>query len=513
MNDVEVAPVSTDEPEPVPRAHSRAVDGVLIAIVALAAVVRFWGIDSHNIWYDEWLTTEATKSTLTHLFRHVNNREGIPPTYFLLMWGWVRVFGRSEAAFRSLGALAGIATVPVAYAAVRAFGQRRAVARIAALLVAVNPMLVWYSHDARPYALLALLGGVTLWMLARVRASAGGTHLAWWAAACAVTIAVHYYGVFLVAAEAGALLLVLPAQRPRVVKACIAPAATLLALTPWALHQWSHTKNSQWITDWSLTFRLREAGRSALVGPNPFNSRLWIATLLIVVVAAVALAITRDRETRAVGALCGGAGVAAVVLPLLLTAVGFDIFLARYLIAALVPLVVAVAVGIMAIRVPIVSAIVIVGAAAIGLSAVVAVELDPALQKPYWGQVASILPRNEPAVLFMNNHGSLGLPLNYYIKNARTLGNDEPIAVNEIDVLTPKPFNRPCDMLVGSTCGLVFLGAPLAPAMAAQFPDVDRVHLDQFFVDRYRAPAPVTIRARDLVAPEQFGDALLVKRG
>jgi hypothetical protein len=323
---------------------------------------------------------------------------------------------------------------------------------------------------------------------------------------------VHYYGVFLIVAEAGALLLMLPAQRRRVLKASIAPALTLLALTPWALQQWSHTRNSQWITDWSLTFRLREAGRSALVGPNPFNSRLWIVTMVIVVVAAVALALTRDAEARTVGALCGGLGIAAIVLPLALTGAGFDIFLARYLIAALVPLVVAVAVGIMAIRVPAVSAIVVGCAVLIGLGAVVAVERDPALQKPYWDQVADVLPRTEPAVLFMNNHGSLGLPLTYYVKHARVLGEDESVAVDEIDVLTLKPFDKPCDMLVGSTCGLVFLGAPLPGPIAAQFPDVDRVALDQFYVDRYRAPAPVTVTKRELAAGALADTLLLARR-
>jgi 4-amino-4-deoxy-L-arabinose transferase-like glycosyltransferase len=510
MPDVEVARVSTDETESRRNAHARSVDGVLIAIVLLAAVVRFWGIGSHNFWYDEWLTTEATKGTLGELLRHVNHREGIPPTYFLIVWGWVHVFGYSELAFRSLGALAGIATVPVAYLAVREFGQRRAVARVTALLVAVNPMLVWYAHDARPYALLALLGAVSLWMVARVRRHGDGRGLGWWAAACAATIAMHYYGIFLVAAEAVALLLVLPEQRRRVLQACLAPALTLLALAPWAREQWSNTTNSQWITNWSLTFRLREAGRSALVGPNPFNSRLWILSALVVLVAAVALTFTPDRETRTVGVISGAVGIAAIAVPLVLTAVGFDIFLARYLIAALVPLIVAVSVGVMAIRAPAASAIIVTCAAALGLSAIIAVERDPLLQKPYWGQVADVLPRDTPAALFLNNHGSLGLPLTHYVKNARTLGNDDPIAVEEIDVLTLKPFNKPCDMLVGSPCGLVFLGAPLPQGIAAQFPDVQRVTLDQFYVDRYRAPAPVTIRKRDLVTTGQLGDALLV---
>jgi hypothetical protein len=59
----------------------------------------------------------------------------------------------------------------------------------------------------------------------------------------------------------------------------------------------------------------------------------------------------------------------------------------------------------------------------------------------------------------------------------------------------------------------VFLGAPLPPSIAAQFPDVERVNLDQFAVDRFRSPTPVTIRKRDLVPAGQLGDALLLARG
>jgi hypothetical protein len=41
-----------------------------------------------SLWYDEWLTTEATSSGLVDAFRHAANREGMPPTYFVVMWGW-----------------------------------------------------------------------------------------------------------------------------------------------------------------------------------------------------------------------------------------------------------------------------------------------------------------------------------------------------------------------------------------------------------------------------------------
>jgi uncharacterized membrane protein len=81
---------------------------------------------------------------------------------------------------RSLSALFGTATVPVAYLVGRELIGRRAGLGLAAI-VAVEPMLVWYSQDARAYALLVLLSSAALLFLLRARRTGRGRDLAWWA--------------------------------------------------------------------------------------------------------------------------------------------------------------------------------------------------------------------------------------------------------------------------------------------------------------------------------------------
>ena len=82
--------------------------------------------------------------------------ESAPPLYYALAWVWTQVTGTGEFGLRSLSALAGVATVPVAYLLGAELRGRRA-GLMAAALVAVNPMLLWYSQEARAYALLVLL--------------------------------------------------------------------------------------------------------------------------------------------------------------------------------------------------------------------------------------------------------------------------------------------------------------------------------------------------------------------
>src|SRR5262249_26583020 len=136
---------------------------------------------------------------------------GTPPLYFVVAWLWCRIFGTTEAGVRSLSALAGIAMIPLTYlVAFRTTSTRVGLA--AAALAAVSPMLVWFSLDARAYAFLVLLIGVSFlyfvaYLTDRSRRSAVG-----WAMSSGLALATHYYAFILIVPEALWLFLV---ARPR----------------------------------------------------------------------------------------------------------------------------------------------------------------------------------------------------------------------------------------------------------------------------------------------------------
>ena len=479
------------------------VDRLLAAAVVLGAVVRVWGIGAQSLWYDEWLTAEAASGSLSNLGRYVTRQAGIPPAYFAVMWGWVRVFGDSDAALRALSALAGVATIPVAYAAARELGQRRAVARVAAVLVAVHPMLVWYSQEARPYSLLALLGALSLLTLARVWNRGGQRELMAWALVCAVAIAVHYFAVFLVAAEAMFLLVVRRPSRRDLLEAGW-PAGVLLALlAPFAVAQFSRRSNHDWITDYPLVGRLRNAGRDALVGPTPYHDRLWQVIAVVAALAVVLVVVRGDRDQRRAAAVAGGLGAASILLALAANVVGVDVIIERYLIASLVLFVVAVAVGLGATRAPRPVAWAAGAVFCVTSLAIVAADArEPALQRADWRAVADAHEAAEadgPRLLVLNLHGHLGRPLLWYLDGARVLRSGESVSVEQIDVVVSLPTTKPCNGFVGMECSLVFLGAPPPEPLAGELELTERIELDQFALDRYRAARPLTVTQADVV--------------
>src|SRR5205807_467511 len=102
----------------------------------------------------------------------------------------------------------GVALVPLAYAIGRSVSREAAL--VTAAFVAVNPFLVWYSQEARPYALLVLLCAGALLCLIRAFEDGPkrGLWLAGWGVTSALALATHFFAYPFVAATAVWLLYV-----------------------------------------------------------------------------------------------------------------------------------------------------------------------------------------------------------------------------------------------------------------------------------------------------------------
>jgi mannosyltransferase len=496
-------------PEGPRRSAFRRLDPVLVGVTLAGLAVRAWGLGTQSLWYDEWLTQEAMDGGPGHLARHVADREGIPLPYFALLWVWTRLAGDGEVALRTVSLVAGVATIPVAYALARRIAaDSRWPARAAALLVAVNPLAVWYSQEARPYALLCLAGALVV--LAAVRAGAEvppvRRDVVLLGLAAAAAVAVHYFAAFLVVAVGVALLAVRREAWRTWLLAGVPAAVVLAALAPLAARQHSHDANRDWITAFPLLDRLTDAGRSALVGPSPPADGLWAPVLVVALVGAAAGLVLAPRAERRAVALLVAVGLGSVALALAAAGVGVDAVVGRYLIAALVPLAVAFAVaagrpprGLVGWAGPV--AVIVVA----GLSVVVvgADARDDELQRPDWRSVARAFEGGDGAgpgaddggarALVVGRYGNLAGPLRSYVEGARVLEPGETALVEEVDVVVARPSDAPCNFLVGRACSLVFLGTPPPEPLGSALGPAERQDLGQFALDRYRPERPVEV--------------------
>lgn len=321
-------PTCADRSNCVPR---RMVWIVLILATIVSALLRFPFLNHESLWLDEVFTREIlNEATLGGVWRHIQQTESTPPLYYII--GWL-VGAHSAAAMRAIPALALTAASPVSYLAFRRLaGQRAALAT--AVVVAVSPMLVAYSTDARSYGLLVLTGLLTVWGFAAVLDSPSSRSYALWALACVACIWTHYFGGFLVITEVVILFWSRHSQRLATVVWSLVIAVLITPLVPLVSAQ-ANSERAAFIEAESLMSRVVTTARQFGMGANVPRTWLEGAGLCIWCLAVgFGAVITWRRGNRA--RLCVVLLAVTLGLPLLMSITGIeDRFYARNVIAAL----------------------------------------------------------------------------------------------------------------------------------------------------------------------------------
>lgn len=134
---------------------------LFVAITLVGASLRIFHLGSESIYFDEAASWRFAHVPYKELWGSGLRYEVEPPLYYSLQRMWL-VFGESEAALRSISALFGTLTIPIVYLIGRLVSGR-SVGLIAAALTATSGIHLWYSQEARVYALLIAFALVAAW--------------------------------------------------------------------------------------------------------------------------------------------------------------------------------------------------------------------------------------------------------------------------------------------------------------------------------------------------------------
>ncbi len=490
-------------------AHRR-FDGLLAAIVALGAVVRFDGIGTQSLWYDEVATRIVITTHLAQTFDAIRVREGTPPLYFAFMAGWIRIFGDRDATLRSFSAVVGILAIPLIYCAAREFGLSRRVARIAAVLVAVNPFLVWYSQEARAYSLLVLFAALMLFTFARVQRTGSQRDALWFGVSCALALATHYFAIFLIVPAVVALLVTNRAEWRRITVGLLPVVILAIPLGLLAIDQ-QRRNLQEWISSFGFGFRLTESLRHLLVGPAEPRTWLWVIVAVAVIGGLVLALLASDQRERRVATTLAIIGVVALGFPALTAVVGSDYFLDRNVIAALVPLVVVVAIGLGRPQVRIVGTVAVVAVVAVSLVTTVAVTRDRDLQRADWLAVSTVIRRvHSRQVVVMNTDRILGSAVTRYLPPSHELPRRASVPTKDLVFIGLGRVPGQCSWWFGRTCAMIFLTDEPTLPLPSSFTRGRVDHVGRFIVARYHSPVPVPVGPLTLVrASDRPGSMVL----
>ncbi len=212
---------------------------ILEVILVIAAYLRLSDLGRTSLWYDEAVSWQQSKGTFSELLASVA-ADNYPPLHNALLWLTMPWIGEGETELRLPSALLGVLTVYLIYLAGKSMSGRSA-GLLAAAMLAVSPFHIWYSTEARMYALQAACGLAFLLSVQKVLARPSLAWLASLALSGALFLYSHYYALLGFAAVAIACAIFLgydvvkgvkPTKSPAFA-ACCAMGLSALSFLPW----------------------------------------------------------------------------------------------------------------------------------------------------------------------------------------------------------------------------------------------------------------------------------------
>ena len=267
-------------------------------ILVLCVALRVYHIGAASLWSDEIFSRYyADLFGLHYMLTGGLSMEPTPPTYYLLLRGWMTMWGHSEAALRSLSAVASTLCVPVIYFLGRELvGKWQGV--LAALLFALCPMSLYFAQEARVYTIFMLAASIVLWaaavLLRDPRSKKAAVFYVLFATLC---LYLHATGVLFVAACGAAVWLFLLTQgvrgRRELLKWTAMNAFILLLGVPYFIHVLaaSHGGGLDWMPPMGIRTLVYSTSTvvSGEMTPYPWPGFLLAAALFATLIASLFL--------------------------------------------------------------------------------------------------------------------------------------------------------------------------------------------------------------------------------
>ncbi len=208
---------------------------LIISLVLIGLLLRLPSLHL-GLWRDEASTYfDALPTDLGEMIKTVIYSELNPPGFYLIMHQWIQWFGAQEILFKVPALFFGLLLIPASYALGRLAGSLR-VGVIAATIATFAPEAVYYSQEARPYTLAALLCCLVVFLYCKALTSKYQTWYLLGFILCAdLLLYVQYTGLLLVGSLAIITLYLLwyRAVNIRLMPFAIAFGIIFLLFTPW----------------------------------------------------------------------------------------------------------------------------------------------------------------------------------------------------------------------------------------------------------------------------------------
>jgi mannosyltransferase len=218
--------------------NKRRIASVIFSVVLVGASVRAYRLGHQSLWADEVHTVINSDAPLLKVLTRPEPNPNTPTLYYLLIYA-VLAIGNRESLLRLPSMVLGSLSILLLYFVLHRW-LGKVVGIIGAMIMAVSPFHVWYSQEARPYALLVFLSLLSLWLVQQLLEGRTNRWLrAGFVISTALTFYCHTVGIAFIGFVGALVLLAVPREKWKdwlglfaAIALLVAPAVYQLVVTP-----------------------------------------------------------------------------------------------------------------------------------------------------------------------------------------------------------------------------------------------------------------------------------------
>jgi uncharacterized membrane protein len=139
---------------------------ILTSLVLVGCILRLYNLAFNSLWIDETATYLFAQHTYTEIWGFTASGGEFNPPIFFWVEHFMLTFGDSEFVLRFIPAIIGVATIPVFFLIGREL-KDDVTGLISAFILTISQFHIFYSQEARAYALLLFFVSIALYFYLR----------------------------------------------------------------------------------------------------------------------------------------------------------------------------------------------------------------------------------------------------------------------------------------------------------------------------------------------------------
>jgi len=251
----------------------------LIVILLLGFVLRLYDLGKESLWYDEAKgIEELNQPSLSSMLKEKIEYHITPPFYQTFFYFWMKL-GKSEFWARLPSALFGILSIYFIFA-LTSYIYNKKVGLIAAFILAISRINIYYSQEARVYSFFVFVAIISYYLFLLAIDNKQRKYYTFYLISLIVLLYTHYYGIFIVFSQLLYLIWINRKRLNLIKKFLLVYLISFFSFIPWLIVYFNTTPMVEELTHGRISMPKPSFFLFLLEGFSPSNSELFPISLL-----------------------------------------------------------------------------------------------------------------------------------------------------------------------------------------------------------------------------------------